>query len=120
MVGKIYFSVPCDDGILKISQDAVVSLVRNVFRENEDVSEASIPETYDAEVWSANKGILIAGGDSDDSCRIRVYATVALGSAITEKAAQIQEQIKTAVEDCASLKVVSVDVFVAGVSFPRQ
>lgn len=120
MVGKIYFSVPCDDGVLKVSQDAVFSLVRNVFRENEDVSETSILETYDAELWSANKGILVSRGESDESCRIRVYVTVALGSAITERAAQIQEQIKAAVEDCASLKVLSVDVLVAGVSFPKQ
>ena len=50
----------------------------------------------------------------------KVYITVLYGNVITETAAAVQENVKQAVESCLSLNVTSVDVYVSGITFPKQ
>lgn len=113
-----YFEVPCEGGLLKLSYDTVLALVRAACAEIEGVSEASAPELADTD-WYGGKGVWLAPGESGEECRVRVYIHILLGSAITETAETVQRKIKSALEAVTFLKVTAADVFVAGISFPK-
>ena len=113
-----YFETDCGDGVLKLSYDAVASLVRTAAGEVSGISEAMTAEELPPE-WYGNRGVWLLAGDEPASCRIRLYITVQLGDPITARAAAVQEKIKNALEAGTFLKVSKVDVYVAGVYFEK-
>ena len=115
---KLYFETTCGDGVLRLSCDAAAALVRTAAAEISGVSEAMSPEAMSAE-WKGSRGVWIAAGEDENSCRIRMYISVMLGDPITAKAAAVQEKIKSALEGGTFLHAEAIDVFVTGVRLEK-
>lgn len=116
---KMYFILPCEDGLLKISYDVVAMLARGACMEISGVSETS-SATEKAEGWYDYKGVSISQDPEPDSCTLRLYINVILGETISEVAKAVQDKVKAEIEAYTSIKVSAVDVFVSGISFPKK
>lgn len=115
---KQYFVLRREGGTLKVSFEAVAMQVRGACAEIDGVTGISAAEASNE--WVGQRGIVIERGEGEADCRIKVYITVLYGNVITETAAAVQENVKQAVESCLSLNVTSVDVYVSGITFPKQ
>ena len=89
--------------------DGVVSLVGNLT--NELISKAGASKLA--------KGIRVMSNDSN-KIAVKVAVNIAYGYEIPVICQQIQEKVKTAVENMTGLKVVSVDVKIATVAVGNE
>ncbi len=115
---KQYFVIPRDGGELRISFDAVAMLARGACAEVSGVTGVSAADG--AGDRSAQRGVVVERGEAADDCIVKLYITVLYGQVITETAAAVQENVRNAVESCLALHVQAVDVFISGITFPRQ
>ncbi|MEA4921337.1 MAG: Asp23/Gls24 family envelope stress response protein [Clostridiaceae bacterium] len=116
---KMYFMLPCENGLIKVSYDVVAMLARGASMGISGVSETS-SSAEKIEGWHDYKGVSISQGTEPDSCSLRLYINVTLGETIAEIAKAVQEKVKAEIEAYTSIKVSSIDVFVSGISFPKK
>ena len=116
---KKYFCLPCENGSLKVAYDAVAYLAQEACLGVTGVSSLAYADAEDG-AWVGQKGIVVAAGEAEGSCVLRVYIDVLFGNVISETAKNVQENVKASVESGTGLHAETVDVFVSGITFPKR
>lgn len=96
-------------GLAATEVDGVASLAGNLT--NEVISKAGANKLA--------KGVKVAT-EEDDNLAIRMSVNIAYGYEIPKICQQIQEKVKSAVENMTGLQVVSVDIKIASVSVANE
>ena len=116
---KLYFSLPCSGGQLKISFEAAASLARDICLETSGVAGMAAAERPE-DGWYCINGVMLAKEEQAGCCRVRLYIAVKYGEPVTDTAKAVQQRVKDSLEGSLGLSVASVDVFVGAISFPKQ
>lgn len=119
--GKEYISRPDEMGDIHISEDVLAVIAAAAVQEIEGVSSLAGGLSGDLAELVGNKK-LGRGIDirvNEETVSIRVAILVKYGYVIPEVGRAVQEAVMSAVENTSGLKVESVNVHVAGVTFPR-
>lgn len=96
-------------GLAATEVDGVASLAGNLT--NEVISKAGAGKLA--------KGVKVAT-DEEDNLAIRMSVNIAYGYEIPKICEQIQEKVKSAVENMTGLQVVSIDIKIASVSVTNE
>ncbi len=119
--GKEYVSRPDEMGNIHISEEVLAVIAAAAAQEVDGVSSLAGGLTGDlAELVAGKK--LSRGIDirvDEESVIIRVAILVKYGHVIPDVGRAVQDAVMSAVENTTGLKVESVNVHVAGVTFPR-
>lgn len=119
--GKEYISRADEMGNIHISEEVLAVIAAAAAREVDGVSSLAGGLSDDLTELVAGKklsrGINIRV--NDDDVTIRVAILVKYGYVIPEVGRAVQDAVMSAVENTTGLKVESVNVHVAGVTFPR-
>ena len=119
--GKEYVSRPDEMGNIHISEEVLAVIAAAAAQEVDGVSSLAGGLTGDlAELVAGKK--LGRGIDirvNEESVTIRVAILVKYGHVIPDVGRAVQDAVMSAVENTTGLKVESVNVHVAGVTFPR-
>ncbi len=119
--GKEYVSRADEMGNIHISEEVLAVIAAAAAREVDGVSSLAGGLSDDLTELVAGKklsrGINIRV--NDDDVTIRVAILVKYGYVIPEVGRAVQDAVMSAVENTTGLKVESVNVHVAGVTFPR-
>lgn len=119
--GKEYVSRPDEMGNIHISEDVLAAIAAAAALEVDGVSSmagglsSEISELVTGK--KLNRGIDIRV--NEESVCIRVAILVKYGHVIPDVGRAVQDAVMSAVENTTGLKVESVNVHVAGVTFPR-
>lgn len=117
--------LPCSEsseGNIKISEDVVASIATIAASETEGV--ASMASTVGAEITEifgrkgGLKGVKIML-DEQNACVVDCFIVLKYGSSVTETAALVQKNVKSAIEAMASINVSAVNVQVTGIQLPK-
>ena len=104
---------------IKISEDVVATIAGMAVSEVKGVASTNsgiISEVFGKKSFS--KGIKVQ--INDKNVNIDVFVVVEYGSRIPDVAWEIQNRVKSAVEDMTGLKVTEVNIQVQGVNLPKQ
>lgn len=119
--GREYVSRPDEMGNIHISEEVLAVIAAAAAQEVDGVSSLAGGLTGDlAELVAGkklNRGINIQV--NEDTVNIRIAVLVKYGHVIPDVGRAVQESVVSAVENTTGLKVESVNVHVAGVTFPR-
>lgn len=119
--GKEYVSRPDEMGNIHISEEVLAVIAAAAAQEVDGVSSLAGGLTGDlAELVAGKK--LSRGIDirvNEESVTIRVAILVKYGHVIPDVGRAVQDAVMSAVENTTGLNVESVNVHVAGVTFPR-
>ena len=119
--GKEYVSRPDEMGNIHISEEVLAVIAAAAAQEVDGVSSLAGGLSGDlAELVAGKK--LSRGIDirvNEESVTIRVAVLVKYGYVIPEVGRAVQDAVMSAVENTTGLTVESVNVHVAGVTFPR-
>ena len=120
---KEFFCFAEDGGTVKISSDVIAAIAAASCVECEGVAAiANVPlETDFYELFlkkGAIRGVKVAVTEGE-GCKIDINLYVLFGSSITDVAEKVQTTVKTTVEGTTGVAVLSVNVFVTGVTFKK-
>ena len=120
---KSFMINECDNGVVNIA-DEVVAIIAGLAATEVD-GVASLAGNLTSEVISKAgagklaKGVKVVTGDEND-LSVRLSVNIAYGYEIPKICQQIQEKVKSAVENMTGLQVVAVDVKIAAVSVANE
>lgn len=103
-------------GSLRISEDVIVSIVRQAALEVPGVAAVALSSSALRSALRRSVRKPIALTVKEDMAVIDLYVTVTYGSRIVEVAEKVQDGVKNAVQSMTSLTVSRVNVFVTGVA----
>ena len=116
---KLYFSLPCGVGQLKISFDAAATLARDVCLETPGVA-GMVSSERPEDGWYSTNGVMLTEEEQAGCCRVRLYIAVKSGEPVTDTAKAVQQKVKESIESSLGLSAAAVDVFVGAISIPKQ
>ncbi len=121
MAEQNYYLSNTDGGSINIGEDVFLRIVTATVEENEAI--AGFSASFDADLAeligkkTLSKGINLLF-EEDGTVRLDVVIQVRYGNNVARTAEELQEQIRTAVEDMTGV-VCRVNVHVTGISFEK-
>ena len=116
---KEYIAKKDDCGTITISDEVMASIAGVAATEIDGVSSLGTVSVTDIlGIKSPSKGVKIAIGE--DFVEINVVVIIKKDYVIPDVATKVQDNVKTAVEDMAGVKVKSVNVKVSGIAFEKE
>ena len=116
-----YITCREERGSIHISEDVIISLVKNTIAEIEGVSGLSNAAGAElAEligIKTVSKGVKVAF--EDETIIIDVIINVSYGSSIVSVAREVQDKLLSAVQSVTGFDKAKVNVHVAGISFEK-
>lgn len=109
-------------GVIKISEETVVTLITNVLLISDDIHDLS--SSFAGNIsniigkTSGSKGVNVAITEND--VNVDIYIIVNYGVNIPKIAWKLQESIKKEIENMTSYSVKSVNIHVQGVAFAES
>jgi len=120
-MGENYITLQDEKGNINISEDVIVTMVRNTIEDVEGVAGLATAAGADmAEligVKTAVKGIKVQF--NDDTIRVDAIILVKYGANIVEVAKKVQDVVTQAVLGVTGIEKAQVNVHVSGVAFDR-
>ena len=120
---KEYFVFEENKGNIKISSDVIASIAAASCAECEGVAAiANAPQGTDFYDLFLKKGVtrgvkVIMG--ENNTCAIEISLLVSFGASVTDVAAKVQRNVKSAVESMSGVSLSSVNVFITGVMMKK-
>ncbi len=120
MAENTYYTASLNNGSIHISEEVIVSLVKNAVDDSED---ASLSNTVGAEIAellsirSSSKGVKVQF--TETGITVDVVITVVYGKSIVETAKKVQENVLNELETLPQCSAV-VNVHVSGITFNKE
>lgn len=109
-------------GSIKISDDVLASIAGAAATEVPGISGMSTGITGEIYQFigkkSPGKGVKIT--TEEDSVTVDVYVIVDYGVKINEVAGEVQQKVKTAIEEMTGLNILSVNIHVQGIKIAKE
>ncbi len=113
-----------DDGCVKISDEVLAIIAGLAATEVEGVASLAGNLTSDliskAGASKLSKGVKIIPGEEDDEITVRLAVYMAYGYEIPKVCEQIQDRVRTSIENMTGLEVTAVDIKIAQVIFVNE
>ena len=120
-MGDNYITCQEQKGSINISEDVIISLVRNAISEINGV--AGLSNAAGAElaeligIKTVNKGVKVAF--AEDTIVVDVIINVCYGSSIVSVAREVQNSLLSTIQSTTGIEKTKVNVHVSGISFDK-